>query len=92
MPAKKKYLSGGWRRFSKILAVIFGAYAATATLHIAIAKSVPDDTPVLLTSTYTSFLVWIGFMVMIYMIRRAWVSWGILFGVISICSLLIFMQ
>ena len=92
MPAKKKYLSGGWRRLSKVIAILFGAYAATATLHIAIAKSVPNDTPVLLTSTYSSFLVWVGFMVMIYMIKKAWISWSILFSVITICSLLIFMQ
>lgn len=91
MPAKKKYLSNGWKRLSKIFAIIFGAYAATATFHIALAKNVPDDTPVLLTSTYTSFLVWIGLMVMVYLVRRAWVAWSILFGIITISSLLIFL-
>lgn len=91
MPAKKKYLSGGWRRFSKVLAIIFGAYAATATLHMAIAKNVADDTPVLLTSTFTSFFAWVGFMIMVYMIRRAWVSWSILLLITGISSALILM-
>ena len=90
MPAKKKYLSSGWTRLSKIFAIIFGAYAATATLHIALAKNVTNDVPVLLTSTYSSFLCWTGLMIMVYMIKRAWVSWSILFGIIAISSLLIF--
>ncbi|MGD1891642.1 MAG: hypothetical protein ACFB15_13745 [Cyclobacteriaceae bacterium] len=73
------------------MAVIFGAYAATMTTHIAIAKNVPDDTVVLLTSTYTSFLCWVGLMIMIYLIRRAWVSWAILISITGVCSLLIFL-
>jgi hypothetical protein len=91
MPAKQKYLSGAWKRLSKILAIVFGAYAATSTLHIAIAKSVANDTPVLLTSTFSSFIVWVGLMIMVYMIRKAWISWTILFGIITISSLLIFL-
>ncbi|MEM6734813.1 MAG: hypothetical protein AAGC64_06640 [Bacteroidota bacterium] len=90
MPAKKQYLSSGWRRFSKILAIIFGAYAATASLHIALAKNIPNDTPVLLTSTYSSFLCWVGLMIMVFMIKRAWVGWSILVAITGISSLLIF--
>ncbi|MEM0941109.1 MAG: hypothetical protein AAF600_12750 [Bacteroidota bacterium] len=90
MPAKKQYLSSGWRRLSKVLAIIFGAYAATATLHIALAKNVPNDTPVLLTSTYSSFLCWVGLMIMVFMIKRAWVGWSILIAIAGISSLLIF--
>lgn len=89
MPANKKHLSSGWTRFSKIMAVIFGSYAATMSLHIAIAKNVPNDTPVLLTSTYTAFLGWVGLMIMIYLIRKAWISWAILLALTTISSLLI---
>ncbi|MEM1408681.1 MAG: hypothetical protein AAF149_23220 [Bacteroidota bacterium] len=91
MPARSKYLSSGWSRFSKILAIVFGAYAATATLHIALAKNVANDTPVLLTSTYSSFLIWIGFMIMVFMIKKVWKAWSILLAIIAISSLLIFM-
>ncbi|MEM9299370.1 MAG: hypothetical protein AAGA64_13395 [Bacteroidota bacterium] len=92
MPARAKYLSSGWSRFGKVLAIIFGAYAATAFLHIALAKNVTDDTPVLLTSTYSSFLTWVGFMVMVFLVKKAWKAWCILLGVIALSSLLIFMQ
>ena len=91
MPAKKKYLSPGWTRFSKIVAIILGAYAATATLHIAIAKNVVNDAPVLLTSTYSSFLCWVGLMVMVYMLKRAWVAWSILLIIITVSSILIYL-
>ena len=90
MPAKAKYLSSGWTRFSKVVAAIFGAYFATMFMHIALAKNVPNDTPVLLTSTYTAFLVWCGLMIMIYLIKKAWISWAILLSVILISALLIF--
>lgn len=90
MPAKTKYLSSGWTRFSKILAIIFGAYAATSTMHIALAKNVVYDTPVLLTSTFTSFLVWIGLMVMVFLIKKAWVAWLMLLGLIGVSCIFIF--
>ncbi len=90
MPAKAKYLSSGWTRFSKVMAAIFGAYFATILAHLAIASKVPNDTPVLLTSTYSAFLVWCGLMVMIYMIEKAWISWAILLTVILLSLVLIF--
>ncbi|MEM8900071.1 MAG: hypothetical protein AAGC85_18295 [Bacteroidota bacterium] len=89
MPAKAKYLSSGWVRFSKVMAVIFGAYAATMSIHLALASLVKDDTPVLLTSTYTGFLMWVGFMIMVYLIRRAWISWAILLSITLIGCLII---
>jgi hypothetical protein len=72
------------------MAAIFGAYIATMFIHIAIGKSVPHDTPVLLTSTYSVFLCWVGLMVLIYFIQRAWVSWLILVAISLFSSALIF--
>ncbi|MEM9858420.1 MAG: hypothetical protein AAF843_13740 [Bacteroidota bacterium] len=90
MPARSKYLSSGWTRLSKVLAMLFGAYAATAALHIALAKNVTNDVPVLLTSTYSSFLCWVGLMVLVFIIKKAWVSWAVLLGLIGFSSLFIF--
>ncbi|MEM9721900.1 MAG: hypothetical protein AAGA10_21725 [Bacteroidota bacterium] len=91
MPAKAKYLSNGWVRFSKFMAAFFGAYLATMLSHMAIAKNVPNDTPVLLTSIYSGFIVWVGFMIMVYLIKKAWISWAILLSVCLVSSLLIFL-
>ncbi|MEM6804661.1 MAG: hypothetical protein AAF696_24895 [Bacteroidota bacterium] len=91
MPAKAKYLSSGWNRFSRVTAAILGTYAATVFLHMAIADAVVDDTPVLLTSTFSTFMVWCGLMVMVFMIKKTWLSWAILLGIVLISSLILFM-
>lgn len=90
MPAKAKYLSSGWTRFSKIVAAILGGYTAAVLMHLAVAGNVSNETPVLLTSTYSVFLVWCGFMIMIYLVKKAWVAWVILLSVILLSGLLIF--
>jgi hypothetical protein len=90
MPAKKEYLSSGWKRFSKLAAAIFGAYMATMMVHMAIAKNVPNDLPVLLTATYSAFFVWVGLMIMVYLIPKAWISWAILVLVSVLSAALIF--
>ena len=92
MHAKKKYLSNGWQRLSKVLAMFFGAYAATAALHIAIAKNVTNDVPILLTSTYTSFILWVGLMVMVFIIKRAWIAWSVLSGIVVFSGLLVLLK
>ncbi|MEM6763810.1 MAG: hypothetical protein AAF824_15785 [Bacteroidota bacterium] len=91
MPAKAKYLSSGWVRFSKVMAAIFGAYAATMTAHLAASMMLEDDTPILLTSTFSGFLMWVGLMVMVFFIRRAWISWAILLSITLVSSLIIFL-
>lgn len=90
MPAKAKYLSSGWVRFSKVMAAVFGAYLASMFIHLGFAASVADDTPVLLTSAYSYFLVWVGLMIMVYMIKKAWISWAILASLCTIGATLIF--
>ena len=74
------------------MAAIFGAYIATMLIHIAIAKTVADDTPVLLTATYSGFCGWVGLMIMVYFVDKAWVSWAILLGLCAVSSLFIFLQ
>jgi len=88
MPAKKKYLSGPWQRLSKVLAAILGGYLATMLLHMAVATSVPNDTPVVLTTAYSAFSLWVGFMVLTFFMKKAWHAWG-LFILISGFSLVL---
>ena len=90
MPAKKKYLSGGWKRFSKVTAAILGSYIVAMSVHVAVIKLAMDDTPWLLTSSYSSFLLWTGLMVLAFFIKKAWHVWGIYAVISSICSILIF--
>lgn len=73
------------------MAAIFGAYAATMTAHLAASMMLEDDTPILLTSTFSGFLMWVGLMVMVFFIRRAWISWAILLSITLVSSLIIFL-
>ncbi|MEL6534419.1 MAG: hypothetical protein AAFQ98_03350 [Bacteroidota bacterium] len=89
MPAKTKYLSSGWTRFSKVMAAILGSYIVTMLIHMAVAKMPADDTPVVLTTAYSSFLMWIGFMVLAFFIRKAWHVWGLFALLSGLCTCLI---
>ncbi|MEM9981922.1 MAG: hypothetical protein AAF734_05460 [Bacteroidota bacterium] len=88
MPANKKHLSGGWKRFSKVTAALLGGFVATMLLHVAVIKRVPNDTPALMTAAYSSFVVWVGFMILTYFIHKAWHVWCLL-GAISLLSALV---
>ena len=88
MPAKKKYLSRPWKRFSKVMAAIFGGLFATAFLHAAIGKHAPNPTAVTLSVQYTSFFVGVGFMVLAYVINKSWHVWSLYLGLTAIFFLI----
>ncbi|WP_438712045.1 hypothetical protein ACSTS3_06155 [Aquimarina muelleri] len=91
MPAKKEYLSGPWKRFSKLMAALIGAYITTMLFHVALAKvSMPNETPVVLSGSYTGFVVWVGLMVMVYFIKKAWHAWLLFFMISFFSGLIIF--
>ncbi|MEM9833826.1 MAG: hypothetical protein AAF944_24565 [Bacteroidota bacterium] len=87
MPANPKYLSNPWKRFSKLMAAIFGGLFVTGFLHAAIGKHVADPLDVTMSTQYTLFFVWIGFMVLAYVIKKAWHVWALYVGL----SLLFFL-
>lgn len=85
MPANKKYLlKTGWARASKVLAALLGSLAASLALHIALALWVGFDY-VLPTSTFSVFIVWTGFMLLVYRIEKPWKSWAVLLIILLIC-------
>lgn len=82
MPANKKYLmTSRWARFSKVLASILGAYLASISFHLTLALFF-DRVVVLGTSIVTTFILWGGFMLLIYKIQKPWKAWLVLGGVI----------
>ena len=85
MPANKKYLlKTGWAKASKVLAAILGSLAASLTLHIALALWLGFDY-VIPTSAFSIFIVWTGFMLLVYRIEKPWKSWTVLFIILLIC-------
>ncbi|NLR92286.1 hypothetical protein [Flammeovirga agarivorans] len=90
MPAQTKYLSSTGTQISKFFAAFFGGYFATMMIHLAVSTLFKDDTPVLLTSTYTSFFCWVGLMLLVYYIKKAWVAWTVILGIITIFSIIFY--
>ncbi|WKN42994.1 hypothetical protein [Tunicatimonas pelagia] len=89
MPAKAKYLSSGWARFSRVTAAIVGSYVVTMLLHVAAAKVAPNNTPVILTAAYSSFLVWVGLMVLAFWMKKVAHVWSLYALLTGISALLI---
>ena len=86
MPANKKYLlNTRLGRTSKVLAALFGSMLASIALHLALALWVGYKY-VIPTSIYSIFIVWVGFMLLVYWIKKPWKSWVLLLTVILIST------
>ncbi|MDY0779982.1 hypothetical protein [Tenacibaculum sp. IB213877] len=76
MPANKKYLSSNWQRFSKITAGFIGGYLVTISLHLALAFLF-NHTSVMITSTFTGFILWSVLMILAFLSKNGWKIWGV---------------
>ncbi|MBT1704752.1 hypothetical protein [Chryseosolibacter indicus] len=81
MPANPKYLThSGWQRFAKISAAILGGYLVTTALHLALAAWTSHVT-VIITSAFSSFILWVILMVLAFLPRNGWKVWLIYAGI-----------
>lgn len=77
MPANKKYLtSSPWQRFAKITAAILGGLMVSVLFHMALASWVNHVT-VIITSTFSAFILWAVLMVVGFLGKNGWKIWGI---------------
>lgn len=77
MPANKKHLTKPLhQRIAKISAAILGGYLVTISLHLALAVWLSKAT-VLITATFTGFILWAILMVVAFLGRNGWKTWGI---------------
>ncbi|MEL6717467.1 MAG: hypothetical protein AAFO82_15325 [Bacteroidota bacterium] len=91
MPANKKYLlQSPWARTSKIIAAILGSLLASIAVHMALALWV-DTATFLSISVYGTFLLWVGFMLLVYWFKSPWKSWGALLLVIVVAGAAIYL-
>ena len=90
MPANPKYLTQSpWQRFAKITAAILGGYMVSSLFHLALASWLPH-VPVLITSTYTIFLVWVALMVVAFLAKSGYKIWLYYLLVSAILGLLVY--
>lgn len=77
MPANKKYLTPSpWQRFAKITAAILGGLMVAVTFHMALASWF-DHVAVIITSTFSAFILWAVLMVLAFLGKNGWKIWGI---------------
>ncbi|MEM7382209.1 MAG: hypothetical protein AAF361_13570 [Bacteroidota bacterium] len=77
MPANTKYLSSGGQRFLKITAGILGGFVITILFHNAIGTMLEAKGGIIITTGYTSFIMWATLMVVAFMVKNGWKTWGI---------------
>ncbi|XCF05632.1 hypothetical protein ABI125_13000 [Tamlana crocina] len=76
MPANPKYFSSPWQRFAKISAGFIGGYLVTITFHMALSFWL-NHVNVLITATFTGFILWASLMVIAFLSKNGWKIWGI---------------
>lgn len=84
MPANKKYLTTSvTQKVLKISAGFLGGYLVAITFHLALA-SIFNQVTIIITSTFTSFILWAVLMILAFLAKNGWKIWGIYIAV-SIC-------
>lgn len=77
MPANPKYLTPHfWSRFAKISASILGGLLVSVTLHMALASWF-NRAAVVITSTFSAFLVWVILMIVAFLAKNGWKIWAL---------------
>ncbi|MDJ1469310.1 hypothetical protein [Xanthocytophaga flava] len=90
MPAKKEYLTTPRQRTLKISAAVLGGYFVSITFHLFLATILPDRNIVMLTATFTLFLLWGILMIVPFLAQNGWKIWGVYLLLICIFSSITF--
>jgi len=89
MPTNKKYLTPApSQRFAKITAAILGGLMVSVMFHMALASWF-NHVAVIITSTFTAFILWAVLMVIAFLGKNGWTVWGI-YLLISIVLFVLF--
>ncbi|MBU2913259.1 MULTISPECIES: hypothetical protein [Reichenbachiella] len=92
MPANPKHLTKAiHQRMAKITAAILGGYLLTTAVHLALATWLDKGT-VLITSTYTGFILWVALMIIAFLGRNGWKTWGIYLLLTGFFSILVYVN
>ncbi|THV60112.1 hypothetical protein EZV76_06000 [Flagellimonas alvinocaridis] len=90
MPANKKYLtSSPTQRFAKITAAILGGLMVAVLFHMALASWF-NHVAVIITSTFSAFILWAVLMVLAFLGKNGWKIWGIYLTVSLLFGMLIY--
>ena len=77
MSANKKHLSSPSQRILKITAGLLGGFFVTIFFHNALGSVLEQKGALIITTAYTSFLMWAGLMVLAFLSKNGWKIWGL---------------
>ncbi|MEM7655173.1 MAG: hypothetical protein AAF399_03520 [Bacteroidota bacterium] len=77
MPANKKYLSTPRQRAVKITAGLVGGFLVTILFHNALGSLLEHKAALIITSAYSSFLLWATCLVVAFLFKNGWKVWAI---------------
>lgn len=89
MPANPKYLSSNGQRFAKISAGFLGGYFVTISFHIALSYWL-NHVHVIITATFTGFILWASLIVVAFLAKSGWKIWGIYLLLSTLFSIIIY--
>ena len=92
MPANTKYLSSTKQRALKITAGVLGGLIITILFHNAGASLLEEKGWLIITSAYSSFLVWVLLLIIAFMAKNGWKIWGIYLSLIILFSITIYLN
>ncbi|MEM8886825.1 MAG: hypothetical protein AAGD28_02485 [Bacteroidota bacterium] len=92
MPAKQKYLSSPGQRFLKITAGLIGGFLITILFHNALGSVLTNKAALIITSSFSSFILWAVCLLFAFMAKNGWKIWGIYLLIILGFSAVIFLQ
>lgn len=91
MPANKKYLSTPSQRFAKISAGLVGGYLVTISLHLALAYWF-NHVNVLMTLRFGGFILWVGLLIVAFLVKNGWKIWGIYLLITLVCASIFYLS
>jgi len=91
MPAKKEYLSSGGQRALKVSAGIIGGFALAMAIHLVVGAWIENKGVMVITSAFSTFFVWVLFMILAFLFKNGWQAWGVYLLGIGICAGLIYL-
>ncbi|WP_281638106.1 hypothetical protein [Flavobacterium marginilacus] len=91
MPANPKYLTlSKGQRFLKITAAIIGGYLVSVSFHLALASWL-DKAAVIMTMSFSGFILWVGLMIVAFLAKNGWKIWGIYLLITFIFALILYL-
>ncbi|RBW59325.1 hypothetical protein DS884_06190 [Tenacibaculum sp. E3R01] len=78
MPANTKYLTKSpSQQFAKVSAGVLGGYIISALLHMVLALWLPYSKEIMVTSIFSTFIVWCTCLIIPFLFKNGWKAWAL---------------